>query len=99
MIDAVDSGTGWEIPKTSSDFRTNNYSFITDSLAEAFHCQFGHTNRCGEVNQRIRLDNGWVITIGRGLDFYQKPTTWYDISSSDLSLRRCLETKVDVYRR
>ena len=50
-------------------------------------------------DREIRLDNGWVIKIGRGLDFYQKPTSWYDIGSSDLSLRRCLETKVDVYRQ
>ena len=46
---------GWEMPKTSSDFLTNNYGFITDYLAEAFHYQFGHTNRYEEVNQRIRL--------------------------------------------
>jgi len=49
-------------------------------------------------DREIRLDNGWVIKIGRGLDFYQKPASWYDIGSSDLSLRRCLETKVDIYR-
>lgn len=24
-------------------------------------------------DREIRLDNGWVIKIGRGLDFYQKP--------------------------
>ena len=49
-------------------------------------------------DREIRLDNGWVIKIGRGLDFYQKPTTWFDIGSNDLALRKCLETKVDIYR-
>ena len=49
-------------------------------------------------DREIRLDNGWVIKIGRGLDFYQKPSTWYEIGSNDLRLRKCLETKVDVYR-
>ena len=24
-------------------------------------------------DREIRIDNGWVIKIGRGLDFYQKP--------------------------
>ncbi|MCR6624776.1 MAG: hypothetical protein NVV67_00475 [Pseudoxanthomonas sp.] len=24
-------------------------------------------------DREIRLDNGWIIKIGRGLDFYQKP--------------------------
>ena len=49
-------------------------------------------------DREIRLDNGWVIKIGRGLDFYQKPDSWYGVGVNDLSLRKCLETKVDIYR-
>jgi ATP-dependent Lon protease len=49
-------------------------------------------------DREIRLDNGWVIKIGRGLDFYQKPEGWYTIGANDLSQRKCLETKVDIYR-
>ena len=46
---------GWEIPKNSSDFLTNDYGFITDYLAEAFHYTFQHTNRYEEVTRRVRL--------------------------------------------
>lgn len=49
-------------------------------------------------DREIRIDNGWVVKIGRGLDFYQKPGTWFEIGAHDLSLRRCLETKVDIFR-
>ena len=49
-------------------------------------------------DREIRMDNSWVIKIGRGLDFYQKPTSWYEIGANDLSLRKCLETKVDIFR-
>ncbi|MBF0235932.1 MAG: BREX system Lon protease-like protein BrxL, partial [Desulfamplus sp.] len=49
-------------------------------------------------DREIRIDNGWVIKIGRGLDFYQKPDSWYEIGVNDLSLRKCLETKVDIFR-
>ena len=49
-------------------------------------------------DREIRLDNGWVIKIGRGLDFYQKPGSWFEIGTNDLSLRKCLETKVDIYK-
>lgn len=49
-------------------------------------------------DREIRIDNGWVIKIGRGLDFYQKPDSWYAIGATDLSLRKCLETKVDIFR-
>lgn len=49
-------------------------------------------------DREIRIDNGWVVKIGRGLDFYQKPGGWFEVGSHDLSLRKCLETKVDIYR-
>jgi ATP-dependent Lon protease len=49
-------------------------------------------------DREVRLDNGWTVKIGRGLDFYQKPEGWFTIGATDLSLRRCLETKVDVFR-
>lgn len=49
-------------------------------------------------DREIRIDNGWVVKIGRGLDFYQKPTSWFEIGVNDLSLRKCLETKVDIFR-
>jgi ATP-dependent Lon protease len=49
-------------------------------------------------DREIRIDNGWVLKIGRGLDFYQRPTSRYEIGANDLSLRKCLETKVGIYR-
>lgn len=49
-------------------------------------------------DREIRLDNGWTIKIGRGLDFYQKPGGWFEVGANDLSLRKCLETKVDIFR-
>ncbi|HEY3623137.1 MAG TPA: MIT C-terminal domain-containing protein [Roseiarcus sp.] len=48
-------------------------------------------------DREVRLDNAWTTKIGRGLDFYQKPEGWYAVSATDLSLRHCLETKVDVF--
>jgi ATP-dependent Lon protease len=56
------------------------------------------------VNERlhdreIRIDNGWTIKIGRGLDFFQKPDSWNGVGAHDLAHRRCLETKVDIFRR
>ena len=46
----------------------------------------------------IRLNNDWIIKIGRGLDFYQKPELSFGIGSNDLALRKCLETKVDIFQ-
>jgi len=49
-------------------------------------------------DREIRLDNGWIIKIGRGLDFYQKPASWFEVGAHDLNLRKCLETKVDIFK-
>jgi ATP-dependent Lon protease len=49
-------------------------------------------------DREIRLDNSWVIKIGRGLDFYQRPSSWFEVGAHDLNLRRCLETKVDIFK-
>ncbi len=49
-------------------------------------------------DREIRLNNGWVVKIGRGLDYFQKPDNWFAVGSSDFDLRPCLETKVDIYR-
>jgi ATP-dependent Lon protease len=50
-------------------------------------------------DREIRIDNGWTIKIGRGLDFYQRPDSWFGIGSNDLLLRKCLETKVDIFKQ
>ena len=49
-------------------------------------------------DREIRIDNGWIVKIGRGLDFYQKPGSWFEIGATDLSMRKCLETKVDIFQ-
>jgi ATP-dependent Lon protease len=50
-------------------------------------------------DREIRMDNGWTIKIGRGLDFYQKPDSWYAVGVYDQALRKCLETKIDIFKR
>jgi ATP-dependent Lon protease len=50
-------------------------------------------------DREIRFDNGWVVKIGRGLDFYQKPNSYFELGALDLNLRKCLETKVDIYKQ
>jgi ATP-dependent Lon protease len=49
-------------------------------------------------DREVRIDNGWTVKIGRGLDYYQKPDGWFSIGANDLALRKCLETKVDIFK-
>lgn len=50
-------------------------------------------------DREIRMDNGWIVKIGRGLDFYQKPDSFFSVGVYDQALRKCLETKVDIFKR
>ena len=50
-------------------------------------------------DREIRIDSGWIVKIGRGLDFFQKPDSWFSVGTNDLMLRKCLETKVDIFKK
>ncbi|NWY23461.1 MITD1 protein, partial [Pheucticus melanocephalus] len=47
-------------------------------------------------DREIRFDNGWMIKIGRGLDYFKKPKGLFSIGYCDFDLRPCRETTVDV---
>jgi hypothetical protein len=49
-------------------------------------------------DREIRLSNGWIIKIGRGLDIYYPPESWASVEAADFCLRRCKQTKVVVLR-
>uniref|UniRef100_A0A8B9LMB4 MITD1 C-terminal phospholipase D-like domain-containing protein n=1 Tax=Astyanax mexicanus TaxID=7994 RepID=A0A8B9LMB4_ASTMX len=48
-------------------------------------------------DREIRFDNGWIIKIGRGLDYFKKPKGRFSIGYCDYDLRECHETTVDVF--
>lgn len=74
------------------------FSTIEDSL-QSHGINFFYKLNPQLHDREIRLSNGWTIKIGRGFDIYQKPDDWFHIGSSDLDLRPCLETTVDVFRQ
>ena len=43
----------------------------------------------------IESDNGWKIKLGRGLDFYQKPENFYDISEFNQTKKKCHSCEID----
>lgn len=49
-------------------------------------------------DREIRIDDSWVIKIGRGLDIYHKPESWQSMEATDFSLRKCRQTKIDIYK-
>ncbi|XP_076626792.1 MIT domain-containing protein 1-like [Colletes latitarsis] len=50
-------------------------------------------------DRQILLSNGWVIKIGRGLDYFKASNGKFVLGACDLELRPCLETTVDIFHR
>ncbi|VDK74522.1 unnamed protein product [Litomosoides sigmodontis] len=48
-------------------------------------------------DREIRFSNGWMIKIGRGLNYFQS-VGQYEIGSCDLNLRKCHETSIDIFK-
>ncbi|NWX84529.1 MITD1 protein, partial [Nothoprocta pentlandii] len=48
-------------------------------------------------DREIRFNSGWMIKIGRGLDYFKKPEGRFSIGYCDFDLRPCHETTVDVF--
>lgn len=63
-------------------------------LGVAFTWEYSETLH----DRTIRLSNGWTIMIGRGLDLYQAPESWYAIGANDMDLRPCRETTITIQR-
>nr|XP_034836539.1 MIT domain-containing protein 1-like [Maniola hyperantus] len=47
-------------------------------------------------DRQIILSSGWIIKIGRGLDFYKAPSNKFCLGVYDLDMRQCHETTVDI---
>ena len=48
-------------------------------------------------DREIIFNNGWIIKIGRGLDYFKAPKGRISIGFCDFYLRECNETTIDVY--
>ncbi|KAL0829721.1 hypothetical protein ABMA28_003217 [Loxostege sticticalis] len=48
-------------------------------------------------DRQITLSSGWIIKIGRGLDFFKPPDNKFCLGVYDLDLRQCHETTVDIF--
>lgn len=48
-------------------------------------------------DREILLDNGWIIKIGRGLDYFKSPKGRVSLGFCDFDLRECHETNIDIY--
>ena len=49
-------------------------------------------------DRSIHLDNGWIISLGRGLDIWQRTGGMLDFAEYHQEKRLCKETNIHIYR-
>ncbi|XP_043104307.1 MIT domain-containing protein 1 isoform X2 [Puntigrus tetrazona] len=80
----------------SSAQQTSALSEIKESLQSQNVCldiQYSSTIH----DREIRFNNGWIVKIGRGLDYFKKPKGRFSVGYCDYDLRECHETTVDIF--
>ncbi|XP_033111217.1 MIT domain-containing protein 1-like [Anneissia japonica] len=48
-------------------------------------------------DRAIRLDSGWIIKIGRGLDYFKPTKSRLSIGYCDMHFRKCHETTINIF--
>ena len=72
---------------------------LIQTSLEDFNIQFEFEMSETLHDREIEFDNGWVIKIGRGLDYFRAPKSKLAIGKWDFDLRECHETTIDVYSK
>ena len=47
----------------------------------------------------FRFDSGWIIKIGRGLDYFKRSDSKFSIGWSDYHFRHCHQTTIDIFHQ
>jgi ATP-dependent Lon protease len=98
ILDTVDGPVKLHLVTSASDneqevINSAKFEEIAENSAQhgiEFTFEFSST-----LHKRgLEMDNGWKISIDRGLDFYQKPASRYELSEVDQTKRKCRETEI-----
>jgi ATP-dependent Lon protease len=90
------------ITGTDDDEQKKDNNLIFDQIANnLFEHEIEFRYEFSEIlhDREIKLNNGWNIKMGRGLDYFQSlGGNYFQVGTNDLDLRPCLETSFDFYK-
>jgi len=96
-LKSIQLTTGRQDEDRKKDEQETALESIKKSLAErsiTLTVQYSNTLH----DREIKFNNGWVVKIGRGLDYF-KPISKHSLGYCDMDLRPCHETTVDIFHR
>jgi hypothetical protein len=57
-----------------------------------------HVSHSPSLHDReVRFSNGWIVKLGRGLDYFKKPQGQFSIGFHDYDLRECYQTTIEIF--
>lgn len=102
VVDTVDGPVKLHLTTSSEDdFQKRNNGKKFDEIAsnlQEYGITFTHEFNETLHSRGIETDTGWAIKLDRGLDFYQKPESKYQLGEMDQTKRQCRETEI-IYLR
>lgn len=85
------------VTKEITDESRGRLETILRSL-KGYNIEFSYTASNTLHDRQIITDTGWEISLGRGLDIYQRPNNYLAVGATDFALRPCFQTTI-IYHR
>ncbi|CAM4866317.1 unnamed protein product [Rotaria socialis] len=96
-IKRIDLITSFETNEQAKQTQTEQLNQFKEHLANKHSIELKINYLTGLHDREIKLNNGWIVKIGRGLDFYKPPESKLSIGYYDLDLRPCHQTTIDIF--
>ena len=89
--------TGADPSPNQAQEQSSKLQEISQELTNDHTIDFTHEFSQTLHDRLIRLNTGWVIKLGRGLDIYKNSKSKWSLGYYDMDLRPCLQTSLDIY--
>lgn len=86
--------------KNNEEYISNSkdaFTYMIDSL-DPIGIKFTYEFDENLHDRSIKLNNGWKILLGRGLDIFQKTNGWFDIADHYQEVRKCKDCEITYLR-
>ncbi|KAM9946028.1 hypothetical protein ACTFIT_004317 [Dictyostelium discoideum] len=99
----IDLTTSTESQQQEDELKLTFYQ-LKDQISTQYNIVFNYQFSSTIHDRSIECSNGYLIKLGRGLDFYQKPLNnnnglFSQVSTFNQDLKPCLECNIDIFKK
>ncbi|KAN0035549.1 hypothetical protein ACTA71_004823 [Dictyostelium dimigraforme] len=99
----IDLTTSTESQQQEDELKLTFYQ-LKDQILSQYNIVFNYQFSSTIHDRSIECSNGYLIKLGRGLDFFQKPINnnnglFSQVSTFNQDLKPCLECNIDIFKK